>query len=68
MSPHATAKIAVKACLDDLRLRSGFRELMEAIPDWREIENCVVMATEAKITEAMKQEQKASQKQDEIGF
>jgi len=44
-----TAAIATRVFMDDLRLRSGFRELIASIGDWSDIEH----AMEAKVERAL---------------
>lgn len=52
MTNHELAHAAVKACMDDLRLRSGFRELIAQIPDWTTIEGVVVSKVEQRLDAA----------------
>lgn len=52
MTNAETAALATKVFMDDLRLRVGFRELIESISDWTQIEIAMQNKVERALNEA----------------
>lgn len=53
MMPSETAAIATKVFMDDLRLRGGFRELIDSIKDWPEIQQAMQNKVERALVAAV---------------